>query len=128
MAFEFNTGEDGIVYMTLSGRISRDDLVRIVRQMAELESQSEKSPHRLTDLTGVEGLDFEAGAIMDIAFVRRKAPLKNKVSSAIVAPTSLLYGYARIFQTLNDNPAVTLQIFPDKKSALAWLKKAARSG
>jgi hypothetical protein len=31
-------------------------------------------------------------------------------------------GMARMFQTLNDNPQITIQIFEDEAAAVIWLR------
>jgi len=43
------------------------------------------------------------------------------VKSAIVAATPVQVGYARMFQMLNEHPSVTVEIFGDLPTAVAWL-------
>jgi hypothetical protein len=38
-----------------------------------------------------------------------------------VALTQVQYGFARMFQTLNDNPRIEIEIFGDCESAQRWL-------
>lgn len=66
-------------------------------------------------------LDLNYAKIAAVASIRRAAPLKNAVKSAIVAPQPIQYGFARMFQTLNDNPRINLQVFSDRASAMEWL-------
>jgi hypothetical protein len=66
-------------------------------------------------------LDLDFPKMEAVASRRRKAPLKNKVKSAIVAPRLDQFGFARMFATLNDNPNIEIQIFNDRDRALEWL-------
>jgi len=47
--------------------------------------------------------------------------LKNYIKSAIVANNPSQFGFARMFQTLNDNPQIEIRIFPAAESAMEWL-------
>lgn len=89
--------------------------------------KSKVSPDRVADLSTVEGVSLNFSAITNYAAARRTAPLKNKVKAAIVAPHPLQYGFARMFQTLNDNPDINMEIFTDTDSGLAWIS-AGKSG
>lgn len=52
---------------------------------------------------------------------RRTLALKNAFRSALVVSSPVTFGYARVFQTLMDNPLVTLRIFHDLAEAETWL-------
>ncbi len=75
----------------------------------------------MVDLSAIEGLNLNFSAIMNYAAARRNAPLQNTVKAAIVAPQTLQYGFARMFQTLNVNPDISMEIFIDQASGLAWI-------
>ena len=88
---------------------------------AKIETEARVSPDRMVDLSAIEGLNLNFSAIMNYAAARRNAPLQNTVKAAIVAPQTLQYGFARMFQTLNVNPDISMEIFADKDSGLTWI-------
>jgi hypothetical protein len=59
-----------------------------------------------------------------VAETRRRATLRNPVKSAIIASDIVRFGFARMFQTLNDNPQIVVAIFGDDESASQWLRLA----
>ena len=59
-----------------------------------------------------------------VAETRRRATLRNPIKSAIIASGIVHFGFARMFQTLNDNPQIVVAIFGDDESALQWLRLA----
>ncbi len=122
MAFD-QTITNGIVCLTFHGILDAEDLRRGAELFARMEADLEPSPNRMADLSAVDRMDVDFGAVEALAAVRRIAPLKNKVKSAIIAPKPVLYGFARMFQTLNDNPAITLKIFRDRDMGWAWLNE-----
>lgn len=120
MAFDSKIAE-GIVYLTFRGYVTAEDIRDMVDLLAKIETEARVSPDRMADLTAIEGMSLNFSAIIDYSVMRRKAPLKNKVKAAIVAPHPLQYGFARMFQTLNDNPDINMEIFTNKNSGLAWI-------
>ncbi len=112
---------EGIVYLTFRGYVTAEDIRDMVDLLAKIETEARVSPDRIADLSAIEGMSLNFSAIVDYSVMRRKAPLKNKVKAAIVAPHPLQYGFARMFQTLNDNPDINMEIFTDKNSGLAWI-------
>ncbi|HKW30954.1 MAG TPA: hypothetical protein VJT54_16640 [Verrucomicrobiae bacterium] len=112
---------EGIVCLTFRGYVTAEDIRDMVDLLAKIETEARVSPDRIADLSAIEGMSLNFSAIIDYSVVRRKAPLKNKVKAAIVAPHPLQYGFARMFQTLNENPDINMEIFTDKNSGLAWI-------
>lgn len=120
MRFEFQI-QDGVVFSRFLGRVTGADILDHARYLAGLETESEVSPDRLTDLSATDAMDVVFEDIERLAKVRRSAPLRNPIRSAIVAPKDIQYGLARMFQTLNDNPEIILEVFRDTASARQWL-------
>jgi hypothetical protein len=111
----------GIVHLTFRAHVTAEDIRDMVDLLAKIETEARVSPDRIADLSAIEGISLNFSAIIDYAVMRRKAPLKNKVKAAIVAPHPLQYGLARMFQTLNDNPDIDIEIFTDRNCGLAWI-------
>ncbi len=120
MAFDSKIAQ-GIVYLTFRGYVTAEDIRDMVDLLTKIETEAKVSPDRMADLSSIEGISLNFSAIIDYSANRRKAPLRNKVKAAIVAPHPLQYAFARMFQTLNANPEINMEIFADKDSGLAWI-------
>lgn len=114
--------QDGILCLTMRGCVTSEELLNAAAQTAKIESEIEVSPQRIVDLSLVEDMNLNFADMHQVAETRKAAPLKNAVKSAIVAPQPVQYGFARMFQTLNKNPQITVQIFTARQDAIDWLK------
>jgi len=126
MPFEIITADE-VLCITFQGLFDTDCLHEAVTQVERIEAEAAVSPDRLIDLTAVESMELTFADMKRFADIRRVAPLKNKVKSAIVAPQPVHRGFARMFQTILENPKITVNIFPDRNSACAWLKEGKSS-
>ena len=116
--------EPGVLKIVFSGTFTNADISLSVTELGEVERASEVVPHRTLDLRLVDRLEIDFAGVFAAAETRRRAMVKNPVKSAIIASDIVQFGFARMFQTLNDNPQVVLAIFGDEDSALAWLRLA----
>jgi hypothetical protein len=110
-----------LLEVTFSGKIAMIDLMHGAREMAEIEAREPVTPPRLTDLSKVTEFNIDFGSVQKFADLREKAPVKNLTRSAIVAPTELQFGFARMYQTILAHPQIEVQVFRAKADALAWL-------
>jgi hypothetical protein len=101
--------------------ITPHDLRVLVDVLAGLEASLPIALNRLTDLSLVAGDKLTYADVLAFAEERRAQRLANPVKSAIVAPRPVNVGFARMFQILNDNPQIEIQIFPSREAAEAWL-------
>jgi hypothetical protein len=115
--------ETDLVRVVLKGTLTEADLVALAKEAEETERNAGVSPNRLTDGTAVSEITITFHQMQAFALRRRTATVKNKMRSAIVAPGPLRYGFARMFQTLNDNPKIEISIFGDTAAAVRWLKE-----
>jgi len=76
---------------------------------------------RISDLRPAVRLDIDFNGVAALAAERVRRSFPNSFKSAIIAPDPARFGFARMFQTLNDNPQITLAIFRDEPEALAWI-------
>ena len=120
MSYEIKLAS-GLLRFTVWGVLTLGELLAAAKQTQAIEATEAVTPHRLTDLSAVDDFDLTFSKMEDFASIRRAARLKNNVRSAIVAPSQVQLGFARMFQTLNDNPQIEVRIFPDQPAALAWL-------
>lgn len=116
--------EDDILRLEFSGLLTKADLLAALRETAKLEAAAAVTPHRLTDLRALQSSDNRFPEFFGVAQQRKAKQFPNAFKSAIVAVEPMHIGLARMFQTVNDHPQITIQIFPDFAAALAWVKGA----
>jgi hypothetical protein len=115
------TLEDGVLLIRLSGAIQNDDLLELLRLVQEAESRTPATPPRLTDLSGLTELRLTFAGMNDVVRLRKGVTFPNSFKSAIVAPELAQFGFARMFQTLNDHRQIEIKVFRDLPSARDWL-------
>jgi hypothetical protein len=113
--------EGQILKIEFSGTFTNQDLMHAAMDVAELEESSASIPHRIADLRPVERLEIDFIGVLALADDRRWRRFKNPFKTAIIAPDLARYGFARMFQTLNDHPQITIVIFEEDTEALSWL-------
>jgi len=113
--------KDSIIWIQLSDLISGQDILDGMATVNALEDELEITPSRICDITASAKIKFGFVDIYWLASLRRTKRFKNRFKSALVARTKSHLGFARMFQTLNHNPQIELQIFPDIESALGWI-------
>ena len=111
----------GWLEVVFSGTITADELFKGARAMAEIERQEPVTPLRLHDLSEVGAFDLDFRSMQQFVDLRKKSRLKNFTRSAIVAPLDLQYGFARMYQTTQENPDIEVKVFRDKAEAVVWL-------
>jgi len=122
MSFDYKV-KDGYISIALYGVVSPSDLREIVQRFREFESTTGIAPHRITDLSRVEVVGMHFAEMNAYVTDLRSIKWKNDARSAIVAPTPLHFGMARMFQTLAENSQVEVGIFPDCEAALQWIRR-----
>lgn len=110
-----------VVKVILRDNLTDADLAVIAEAGLEVDAISPVAPDRLTDFTKVTSIALNFMEMEMFVSRRRASTLNHSVRSAIVAPTQLQYGFARMFQTLNDNPRIEIRLFRDMASARDWL-------
>ena len=103
MPFDMTMAE-GYLRIRLHGRLTNEVLSALGDAILALEADLPVTPPRLA-----------------VAEQRRASTVANPIQSAIVVANPVQYGVARMFQTLNDHPQITVEIFHDRASAIAWL-------
>ena len=122
MPFTIDTSQP-VLRITLSGRLTNQDLLDLGKDAARIESGYAVIPHRLTDMRPVERIEMNFEGVLALATERLKLKFPNTFKSAIVAGDVVHYGFARMFETLNDHPQIVIAIFPDEPEALRWLSE-----
>jgi len=106
---------------TFRGTMSPADLVECAVRTAELEDATPAPLDRIADLSPVETFDVNFLAVSDLAKKRRDKRYGRVVKSALVADRPVAVGFARMYQTILNNPDIDVRIFPSMDEARAWL-------
>jgi hypothetical protein len=124
MAYTFRE-ENGILRIDFTGTMTNHDLFVWEEELERIERSAPVVPDRLSDLGPAERIEIDFHGVLALALARRRIIFKNSFKSAIVAPDFVRFGFARMFQTLNDHPQITIAIFSDVAGALDWLAGSA---
>ncbi len=116
--------EEELFVVEMSGAFRTLDFIRLAEQVLAFERTQRTTPNRLTDLSRVTSLAVNYADIELVAHLRRASPPANPIRSAVYANTPIQFGMARMFQTLNHHPGVTIEVFRDRVAAIAWLRSA----
>ena len=115
--------DGGRIQILFSGAITAADLAATMRSIVDLESRVTPTPDRLIDLGPSSTVAIGFGDVANVVHLRKAIAPANPIRTAVVAHTAAQQGYARMFQTLNDHPLVTVAVFSDRAAADAWLDR-----
>jgi len=125
MPFEVVT-QNQLLLITLRGTFTGQDLMELFASVRAEEEKLPFSPNRLTDLTLARGPELTHYDIARMVGLIKFIRYHNSHKSAIVAPSLLQYGFARMFQMLSTNPQVEVGVFRDMPDAHVWLEAEER--
>jgi hypothetical protein len=115
MPFEIN--DEGKFYSArLYGTLDRADLNAVMKEVERLEDAGLLND-RITDLTALDHIDVGFEEVFAIAARRADRRVANR---------PVQFGFARMFQMLNDNPRVQIRIFGNLEEAQQWLHSSRR--
>ena len=120
MAVEFSH-EGEIFVIRMSGTMEPGDLTRIVDEVLAVEAKATVAPPRLADFRDVVDTKIGFVEMSELADRSVARPLSNHIRSALLVARPVQLGFARMFETLNTHPMVTVRIFDDETAARAWL-------
>jgi hypothetical protein len=119
------TIEGRLLHFHWSGTLTQTDIQAMGAAMPKLSQQvvgaTGKMPDVLHDFEAVESCDFPPIAAYDQSLRRRNVPIPRPVKSAIIASQNGGRAMARLFQALNRNPNLTMEIFDSEAAARQWL-------
>lgn len=116
-----HTIEGRVVHLAWSGVITNADLAAIGALMPRLVKELGFVPHVLNTYDGVIGADLDPDAIYAQSMQRRQHPIPPQAKSALVAATPVVLSMARVFQAMNRDPRLQMEIFSSEAEARAWL-------
>ena len=118
MPFDISQHPDYFV-LRLTGTLVGEDLENVAHAVGQLEDAGPLL-NRVTDLTGIELLNVAFPEVQALADRRRSRRFASPVKSALLAHKPLHIGYARMFQSLNDNPFLQVRLVKSMDEALNW--------
>jgi hypothetical protein len=117
----FEIRDEGSYYFArLSGVLDPADLKAVTAEIERLEDEAPPKD-RVTDFNGVERIDVGFEEVFAIALRRAQRTVRAPIRSALVAKKPVHFGFARMFQMLNDNPRIQIRIFGTAEEAVEWL-------
>lgn len=114
--------EGELLCADISGVVEERSLQAFITAIREMEGTVAATPPRLTDLSAVTKMDIRFKEISHLAELRKAVTFPNAFKSALVAAQPVQYGFARMFQTMNDHPQITIRVFTDRAEAVRWLR------
>ena len=112
------------IHITFGDAITAADLTAVIHHVIDLEGRLAVTPDRLVDLgPSTTTLAIGYSDISNVVQARRATAPANPIRTAVIAHSAVQQGYARMFQTLNDHPSITIAVFSDRAAAQAWLRQ-----
>lgn len=115
------------VILELVGRLSVAEATTVLAEIGA-DERLRQGPTGLVDATALAGIDLEARDVRQLAFLASQADrLWTGGRWAIVAPSDLVYGIARMYQLIRSEAPYELGVFRSPDEARRWLE-ASRPG
>jgi hypothetical protein len=127
MPFEI-TNQGDFLFGRFYGVITAADLDRLATEVEVMEDSIPTAMDRISDLTAVDRFEVGYPAIFILAARRRLRQFTKPVKSAIIVQDPVQFGLARMFQTLNDNPQIAIQILHSVTEAKKWFTDGREKG
>ena len=113
---------DNILFQTLPEVLTISDALLLVKEMDSIDNGYSVMPNRLVNFQGTKSFQGDFGTVLGVAEQRERKKFPNHFKSALLVANTFQLGFARMFQTLDDNPQITMKIFMDESKAIEWLK------
>ncbi len=122
----FEIRDEGQFYsVRLFGVLDRADLNAVTSEVERLEDECPPKD-RVTDFTALDRIDVGFEEVFALAMRRAQRQVTAPIRSALVANRPVQFGFARMFQMLNDNPRIQIRIFGTLEEAQQWLHSSRR--
>lgn len=107
--------------LTLSGPMTKQDLLEVKRLIMEIDESSSVAQNRLVDLRPLSVMDIDYRSVSELARTLGSRALANTERVALLAGVPVQYGFARMFQMLSENWHAKVEVFENEEDALDWL-------
>lgn len=122
MPFEIHD-EGPFLSARLFGVLDLRDLNALVEEVERMENATPVPKDRITDLTALDRIDVGFEEVFAVAHRRVQRSVPAPIRSALIAVQPVHFGFARMFQMLNDNPHINIRVFPSRDEAVRWLER-----
>jgi len=116
--------KDGILFFQFPERVTENDMKKLDDELSSIEQQYPIIPHRIADLRPIKAAEFKFDTMLLFTRKRTAKEFGNSIRSALLVKDNLQLGFARMFQTLNDNKRIEIEIFFDERKAIEWIKSS----
>jgi len=110
--------KDGILFVTFPETFSDNDFRLMNKEIEIVEEEYSVVPNFIVSIKNVKTFNGDNYSVQKLAKQRAEITYSN----TILATNDFQMGFARMYQTVNDNPQLTIKIFKDKAKAIKWLK------
>jgi hypothetical protein len=107
----------GVVFVTLQGRVTDQDMLEGQRQLAG-DPAFRPAMSQCVDARGVTDLSITAAGVRELARGSIFAPGSRR---AIIAESAVTFGYSRMFQILRETAGDVIRVFRAAEDAHRWL-------
>lgn len=120
MAFDAQMVGD-FLRIRLYDTLTDADLRGLADEVKAIEGRLQSTPSRIADMTGLTRFEVGFNGVDTLASRRREVKVVGTSKTALLVSNELQFGIARMYQTLNDHPQITTEIFRDLDAALQWI-------
>ena len=114
--------ERRLLVVTLAGLVTESDLNRLTDEVRQ-DATVDPTWSALVDASALN----PAGITTEMLRLRASIPRPNPVQIAVVAPTDVVFGLARMFQMMSEGQGNRIEVFRFPGDALAWLATGERA-
>jgi len=112
---------DRVLVQILPREVDCADLYSLSNEVHLLREDLATWPHRLVDLRNLNKVDVNWNDLYSEH--RAVAPFPSNFKAALLVTTDLQMGFARLYQKLNVNPGVNIEVFTDEAIAFEWFRQ-----
>jgi hypothetical protein len=114
--------KDGILFVTFPEIVSDNDFHLVSMEFEIIEKEYSVVPNFIVSLKNVNTFNGDYHSVQNLAKQRAQKSFPNNILEAILVTNDFQMGFARMYQTVNDNPHLTIKIFKDEPKAIEWIK------
>ena len=114
--------KNGLLFQIFPDHLTVRDIHPLSKEMNIIDNEYSIMPNRLVNLQATKSFDGDFNTVLDLAMMRVAKKFPNPFKTALLVANDLQFGFARMFQSLSNNPQITIKIFMDELKAIEWLK------
>jgi hypothetical protein len=113
--------KNNILSVIFPETLSDSDFRLMNEELEIIERQYSVIPNFIVNLKNVETFNGDYHSIQKLALQREEKKFPNNILEAILVSNDFQLGFARMYQTFNSNPQLTIKIFKDEVQAIEWI-------